>query len=279
MAKYDNIIKCSGSAYQMIKELKEAGKDFEVRKTTRSTLLIFDDFKYMFADSHFKNHHLNLFQQMKNEVQKNINEKKLMPPEKSKSLYFKVKNFEPIGLGEFYKFENCLEFDINKAYYRALFVLGYIGEKFYKTCIELPKHVRLALVGTLATQKTIFYYENGELKNFVTKKNDILRRVFFQLVSFVDKILNMFSELAGDNFIFYWVDGIYLKNYPRAKQHKAILSKKFNIDFSLEPIKNAMIINKSESETKIILKKSNNKLKVFNLSSIFTPEQQKINAL
>lgn len=265
------MIKCNGDFAKMIKQLKEAKKDFEVRKTTKSTLIKFDNYTYMFAENHFKNEYLNLFQQIKNEVHNNINLKQITPPEIKKSKYFQVANFEKIGSGEFLTFKNCFEFDINKAYYKTLYNLGYISSDFFHLCINLPKSIRLALVGTLATQKTIFYYEAGELKKFETKKDDILRKVFFQVVEYVDRALDYFSKLAKDNFLFYWVDGIYLKDYERAQYHRDLISYEFNLDFSTEPVKEIIIFNKSEVNTQLIVKKTNNKIKTFNLNCIFTP--------
>jgi hypothetical protein len=125
------MIKASGSPSNLIKQLKQNGKNFEVRKTSRSTLIVFDNFKYMYADSHFKNSHLNLFAQIKKEVKKNIEEKEIIVPAYQKSKYFQTNTFEPIGRGEFLKYSNCLEFDINKAYYQVLKNLGYISVLIY----------------------------------------------------------------------------------------------------------------------------------------------------
>ena len=265
------MIQCTGKPSVIIKKLQAQKKDFEVRKTTKSTLIKFDTYTYMFADSHFKVQYLNLFQKIKKEVARNIEQKKIDTPEIQRSKYFKVANFEPIAQGEFLKFTNCYEFDINKAYYKALNHLGYISTEFYNECINLPKNIRLALVGTLATQKTVFFYEAGELKDYEIRKNDILRKVFFQVVEYVDKALYFFSRLAGENFLFYWVDGIYLKNYDRAQYHRDLISYEFNLDFSTEQIKEVIVFNKSELNTQIVIKKQDNNLKTFNLNCIFAP--------
>jgi hypothetical protein len=131
----------------------------------------------------------------------------------------------------------------------------------------------LALVGTLATQKTIFHYKNGELKSYEVLKDDILRRVFFELVSVTDKALDYFSKLAGEHFLFYWVDGIYLQNYKRAEIHKNLIADEFNLNFSTERIKELLVYNKGEYQTQIVIKKQRGDIKQFNLNSIFVNEQ------
>jgi len=267
------MIKASGNPNDLIMQLKAEKKNFEVRRTTKSTLIVFDNFKYMFADSHFKSEHLNLFQKIKAEVHGNIESKKLTVPAYQQSKYFDTGQFKPIGLGEFLKFENVLEFDVNKAYYQALKKFGYISQQFFDKCVGLPKNIRLALVGTLATQKTIFFYKEGELDSYEIKKDEILRRVFFQLVEFIDKVLDYFSKLAGDNFLFYWVDGIYLKNYERAEYHRDLISYEYDLDFSTERLKNLMVFNKGDYQSQIVIKKMDNTLKQFNLNNIFVTEQ------
>lgn len=114
------MIKTTGNATELINQLKEEKKNFEVRRTTKSCLINFDKFSYMFADSHFKNEHLNLFRQIKKEVHKNIEEKNIIVPEIQPAKYFQTYQFSPIGLGEFLTFKNILEFDVNKAYYQVL---------------------------------------------------------------------------------------------------------------------------------------------------------------
>ncbi|GAF81597.1 unnamed protein product [marine sediment metagenome] len=267
------MIKASGNAQKLISELKAEKKDFQVSRTTKSATVSFDDFKYMFADSHFSNKHLNLFQQIKKEVHNNIKNFEIIPPEIQRSKYFGIQEFEQIGSGEFLKYSDCLEFDINKAYYKALYHFKYISKEFYDKCVELPKNIRLALVGTLATQKTVFFYESGELKSYELKKDDTLRKVFFQLVEYVDRALDYFSKLAGDNFLFYWVDGIYLKNYDRAEYHKDLISYEFDLDFSTEKIKEVIVYYKSEFSTQMIVKKEDLNIKTFNLNNIFVNEQ------
>ncbi len=263
------MIKVSGKPHKLIKQLKDKGDPFNVTKTTKSTLIRFEGFSYMFADSHFNNRLLNLFQKIKREVHNNITEYELTPPEIVRSKYFQTGQFEPIGIGEVLTHKDCIEFDINKAYYCVLRHFNYISEGFFNECVVLPKQVRLSLVGALATQKTTFYYDKGVLIDYKVKSDEMLRRVFFQLVEYVDRVLDYFSKLASDNFLFYWVDGIYLKQYDRAKIHKKILEKEFKIEFSFEPIKELLVYNQGEYNTKIAVKKLDNKIKNFNINGIF----------
>lgn len=249
------MIRQRGDYMHMVKQLCKIGADFKLQSTTKSKIVIYKGTKYLFADSHFNNSDLGLFQKLKREVRKNIEDKKLIPPEFEKSKYFRTEIFKPIGKGEYLEFDDVLEFDINKAYYKAALILGYISEQFYKACLELKKDLRLALIGSLATKKITLIYEDGKLneeKHDVTEDTE-LRKVFFHLVTYIDRCLFSFSELAGDNFLMYWVDGIYLKNYPRKEQHKKMISEKFDVDFSTEILRKIVIINESVTSTVILV--------------------------
>ena len=281
------MIRVSGDYKYMVNQLCDIGADFKLQSTTKSKVIIHGKAKYLFADEHFKMSDLGLFQKLKREVRKNLKDKNLIPPEIEQSKYFRTDNYEPIAEGEYLEFNDVLEFDINKAYYKAALNLGYIGKEFYETCIGLSKDLRLALIGSLATKKITFDYVDGKMcDDYGVKEDIILRRVFFHLVSFIDRCLFQFSELAGDNFLLYWVDGIYLKNYPQKERHKELISKEFNVEFSTESLKKIVIVNESHLSTIIAIdtgKMKFNKhtgkdephIKKFNLNTIFLKDGKK----
>jgi hypothetical protein len=264
------MIKSSGTATQFIQELKKMKADFTVKMTTNSTEVIYDEMKFLYSISEFQKKHLGLFMQMKSKVKKSIAEKNIIVPEIQRAKYFDCGQFRKIAQGEFLTFDNVLELDINKAYYRVLFNLGYIDEEFFNKCITLPKKIRLALVGSLATKKSIFYYEKGILKSHELTKNDTLRNVFFQLVSIVDEALTVFQNLSGKNFLFYWVDGIYLKPYEGINFDKKLLENKYNVEFSTEDINRVVVYNKDENQTIIASQKiKGERIKTFNFPCVF----------
>ena len=263
------MIQVDGSPDNLISQLKEAKKTFKVSSTTNSTMLEFGAFKYLYSDSHFNKKYLHLFQKLKKEVTQNIERKNMIVPAYEKSKYFHYKEFEPIGLGETLEFENCMELDINKAYYITLFNLGYISRTFYNLCIDLPKQIRLALIGTLATTRSILFYESGKISDYEIKVDKLLRKVFFQVVKTVDECLYSFSYLAGEHFIFYWVDGIYLTPYKDLERHLKFIENKFKMPFSTDLKEKVIIYNVSEQCTDIGVFKDSKDFKVFSLPSIF----------
>ena len=263
------MIQVSGNPDNLIKQLKDCKKDFKVSSTSNSTTLEFDYSKYLYSDSHFSKKYLHYFQKIKKEVLKNIEQKKIIVPKYEKSKYFHFKEFTNIEMGEVLEFKNCYELDINKAYYVALYNLGYISKDFYNICVELPKKIRLALVGTLATTKSILFYENGVIKDHEIIKNDKLKNVFFHCVKIVDECLYNFSYLAKEHFIFYWVDGIYLKPYKDLKRHLKFIENKYKMQFSTDLKERVLIVKTSKQCTNIGVFKNNKDYKIFSLPNIF----------
>jgi len=268
------MIRSRGTATDFIEQLRKLKKDFTVKMTSNSTEVNYNGMKFLYSLTEFQKRHLGLFQKMKSRVTKSIKEKGIIVPTIQHAKYFDCAQFKPLERGEHFTYNNVLELDINKAYYRVLYNLGYIEEDFYNECINLPKKIRLALVGSLATQKSIFNYVNGEIVEpedgiYITK-NEVLRNVFFQLVSEVDEALTVFQKLAAENFIFYWVDGIYLKEYPNLNFDKKVLENKYNIEFSIEDINRVVVYNRDEHSTIIASQKVKGKrIKTFNFPCVF----------
>lgn len=105
----------------------------------------------------------------------------------------------------------------------------------------LPKPERLSSVGMLAYEPLITTYTDGEVKNpeldMQTRKSKY-RDVFFYCVSEVSKAMSEVMHELGEEFIFFWVDGIYFKSgYKNRKKVMDILDR-YSYEYSYELVKN-----------------------------------------
>jgi hypothetical protein len=78
----------------------------------------------------------------------------------------------------------------------------------------------------LATQKSIYSFEAGakEPFSFYQEKNQRNRNYFFMACYEIGELMEKIrSEIKEDDFLFYWVDGIYLKSKKSAEKAEAIL--------------------------------------------------------
>ena len=103
-----------------------------------------------------------------------------------------------------------INYDIKAAYPNALKNLGFITSDTLKKIMELKKGDRLASIGMLASKKTITTYKGGEPQRLDFKTGEF-RNVFILLVRYIDDLMLQVSKIAGKYFIFFWVDGFYLR--------------------------------------------------------------------
>jgi hypothetical protein len=101
---------------------------------------------------------------------------------------------------------------MNSAYLQALFNLTLITEDT-KNWIDknLKKTERLVAVGMLAKQKQILTFKDCKLvdETFEASKH---RYIFNAVIQEVGRVMNEIKSHHIDDFIAYWVDGIYVKN-------------------------------------------------------------------
>ena len=110
------------------------------------------------------------------------------------------------------EFKEAVCVDLNSAYLQALFNLGLITYKT-KEWIEtkLSKPERLVCVGMLAKQKEILHFNNGKIQQDYLEPSKH-RYIFNAVIQEVASVMNRIKRRHMDDFIAYWVDGIYLKN-------------------------------------------------------------------
>lgn len=254
-------------------------------KTTNNTKYIKQEKNtFIYSEQFFPKSKLYLFQMVKKEFIKNMNDffvlndsfqditepKKIKLPElEKKIIYNRFKELsEGMGIGQIERYENTIELDIVKAYYYTAYILGFIGKDFFLKCLELPKYIRLALIGSIATNKLIYNYEKGELIGGVENENNPeLRKAWFKIVHYVDECLFDFYKLSGENFLLYWVDAIILKKHPEIEMDLRIIENKYNLKFEHKNLDWVEIVKTTENNYQFLVKESDkNKPKLFNCS-------------
>lgn len=121
--------------------------------------------------------------------------------------YIRVNNYKEGDM-----VENLIEIDVNAAYWQTAYNMGFISAAIYKKGLEVNKIARLASLGSLAkvTEEWVFDGEKMELKPPVSSY--ATENIWFAICKRVSDIMNKAVAAAGKGFVFYWVDGIYVKN-------------------------------------------------------------------
>jgi len=119
-----------------------------------------------------------------------------------------------VPLGKLFK--NVCEVDIDQAYWETAYQLGIIDEKLYQRGSKghISKKARLTALGSLA-KKTYHYKFKGEkLLDTIIDREPLLENLWFTICKRVSDVMNEVIAALGSDFIFYWVDGIYMNNTP-----------------------------------------------------------------
>jgi hypothetical protein len=121
--------------------------------------------------------------------------------------YIKVNDFNS---GD--KVEDLVYIDINGAYWKTAYNLGVISSSIYKRGLDTDKVVRLAALGGLAKRKDIWRFNGKEFKKQKPIRSISTENIWFAICKRVSDVMSEVAKKIGSNFVFYWVDGIYVKN-------------------------------------------------------------------
>lgn len=270
-----------GSYNELIAALKEQGADFNIKKTSKTVRVSVGNKDYFFSESLAFTEVFTLQNQLKKLILKN---KKAVQdaPYPSNPWEIDYYNFNDtlramsLDAGAVYEYKGrIIEADITAAYYRAALNLGFIDEKFYRRCMKIKKEYRLRLMGAIATLKIEEDYEAGELVSITKHKDDLLREAWFKICAYVDEALKTFRACLKDNFLFYWVDGIYFidpqttaDNVREAGYSSDIdfilseVNRQFHFDWKVLILKRFQLINDGSS-LRIEVEKPNGEVKRF----------------
>jgi hypothetical protein len=119
----------------------------------------------------------------------------------------------------------------------------------------------LRILGAIATQKDKFVFRNGREIGNSPVKNEIFRRVWFHICKYLDNCMWQFKKALGDDFMFYWVDGIAFKKsgLEKAKSFSMFAFIRYRLTFHDVKIDNAEIQLVNDSRLNKLL---NNKEKI-----------------
>lgn len=190
----------------IVDTLKDFNCDFEVHKSAYTTEVLHGPHKDVFAMNDMDNSFFNIAQKLKKYYKDN--------PEliaKASGLLGSRPEYYHNARNLPNKAYNVICYDINSAYLNALLNFEMINRELYRKIGNQPKHIRLKVLGMLARTKVMLKYEAGELTGADLFEADT-KPIFLFAVKTIDRLMEDIAQMAGDSFLFYWVDGIYLNS-------------------------------------------------------------------
>lgn len=110
---------------------------------------------------------------------------------------------------------NITATDVDHAYWRIAYMLGYIKERTYLKGLQLKdKSLRLASLANLSSAKEYRIIQDGYITNktVVLKYDPILQKVYNNIRYTCFEIMQHMANLLGKDFICYKTDCIYYKD-------------------------------------------------------------------
>lgn len=121
--------------------------------------------------------------------------------------------------------DNCVNIDIESAYWNAAYNFGLLSNDIYTRGFQHRKQVRLSAIGSLAKKKRVYEYDGIKQRLVNIQKNENTFFIWDLICDYIGTVMTDLKYRCGDDFIFFWVDGIYVKKKAQ-KKVEAILNKR-----------------------------------------------------
>lgn len=222
----------------LLSDLKENNQKFELIKTTSTTKLVWNSTAYKYSTAKIlKLKEVFFLKKVLKYVTENVSGVHCDQSKISYIRHGRIKN------NYNYK-KDIYEIDLNAAYWNFALTSGYISKELHREGLSVSKMCRLVSLGNLAKTTTIMQYNGKEFKNVQVLKSESTQGVFFDVSRQTDDVMKYCRVIANENFLFYWVDAIFIQGKDTLKNISDYL-KFNNIDFKVK-------------EIDLIKKKSNN---------------------
>lgn len=136
------------------------------------------------------------------------------------------------------KIKNVINVDLSGAYWEAAYKLGLISDVIYQKGLTVDKFVRLTAIGSLAKKVYKLEYDGKRQKKKEVISSELTECLWDVICMQVSNVLQDAANAAGKDFIFFWVDGIYIRTAALKSVEKCFKKHgyKFKIDTSISSI-------------------------------------------
>lgn len=232
--------------------LKDAGIPFKLISTTfTKTITVSEDEIYYYSSGgKLKRIELNLIKMVKEYCEDHNFKVKV---NKKYISYIRVNDNFKNGIHK----RDLFEIDLKAAYWNLAYRYKYISKAIYNKglnldaegneikpkrnkygniCNHIGKTARLIALGNLAKTYTEFTFDGKKYRIPRRVRSEQTENIFFKVSSETDAIMKMLSILAGDSYLFYWVDAIYVRGQNAVDMIADYLTNTVGIDFKIVPI-------------------------------------------
>lgn len=232
-------------------------KDFIVKKSSSTNQIRYNNNTEIFSDSRFNFNVMHRYNELKKELEDNIN------------FFQNDKETGYFNFGKIVNNEKVFNIDLTSAYLTILYNTKKISKELFDKINGLKKSDRLKVLGMLAYQPFVFYYEKGKLIYNEQIKNKF-RHIFFYCVKETFELIYKIKNKIGFDFVFSWVDGIYFTGEYNINIISDILKSK-KLNFTVERLFNFTSV-KADELNLYAYDKFNRKKNIFEEKKICVPD-------
>ena len=201
----------------IIKQYKEAGLDFQVKHSNYNTQIIGNNSILKFIQTEHSIKVFVAYNKIVKDLKSSDKTVEILQKEWSTDNFNSRNGLKPCS------YNRVLNLDITSAYPYCLFNNGLICKDTFNYLMTLPKNERLPAIGMVAKKSVWIDYSNGKATNWELKTGEYAN-IFFFVIQQITDLMDWAADIAGNDFLFYWVDGIFLKPTISKKKLREITS-------------------------------------------------------
>ena len=225
----------------IIKQYKEAGLDFQVKHSNYNTQIIGQESVIKFIQTEHSIKVFIAYNKIVADLKKSDKTVEILQGEWSTENFDSKNGLKPCS------YKTVLNLDITSAYPYCLFINKLICLDTFNYLMALPKNERLPAIGMIAKKSVWIDYQKGKATAWDVKTGEYAN-IFFFVIQQITDLMAWAADIAGEDFLFYWVDGIFLKPTISKKKLQEItgIFAEQGYYYKYENVKNFSVVREND---------------------------------
>jgi hypothetical protein len=225
----------------IIKQYKEAGLDFQVKHSNYNTQIIGQESVIKFIQTEHSIKVFIAYNKIVADLKKSDKTVEILQQDWSTENFDSKNGLKPCS------YKTVLNLDITSAYPYCLFINKLIGLDTFNYLMALPKNERLPAIGMIAKKSVWIDYQKGKATTWDVKTGEYAN-IFFFVIQQITDLMAWAADIAGEDFLFYWVDGIFLKPTISKKKLQEItgIFAEQGYYYKYENVKNFSVVREND---------------------------------
>jgi hypothetical protein len=225
----------------IIKQYKEAGLDFQVKHSNYNTQIIGQESVIKFIQTEHSIKVFIAYNKIVADLKKSDKTVEILQGDWSTENFDSKNGLKPCS------YKTVLNLDITSAYPYCLFINKLITLDTFNYLMALPKNERLPAIGMIAKKSVWIDYQKGKAMTWDVKTGEYAN-IFFFVIQQITDLMAWAADIAGDDFLFYWVDGIFLKPTISKKKLQEItgIFAEQGYYYKYENVKNFSVVREND---------------------------------